>query len=290
MIDLRANLVGYWKLNDSSLSSYSVLDSSVSANNGVSQRYTANLASSGKVLGAFTFDNTIPDRVNIGNQSELNFGLNTSFTVCLWAKVTARTGNDYDTLLCKGDANYGYAIMIGATGWWIFLWDTDEYPCINFGTDALLGDWHFFAFVIDRDNTVLKAYLDGTFVGSPVSIATLGTLSNTGNFVLGDYSDLGYPFKGLLDNVMVFNKALNEDELDFLCANNSGTERVYEVEFTFDSVGIEPVLSMGVNSDVKLSGTIACEAELFSSIACGAKLCGDDAVVLAKHDCLVTIH
>jgi len=92
--------------------------------------------------------------------------------------------------------------------------------CTNYVSDAFVadGEWHFVAVTVDRDNSSGgRWYLDGEPVGSSFNpTIRSGSLANSGTVELGRSvlpGGPGFHFSGRLDEVEVFRRALDGDEI-----------------------------------------------------------------------------
>ena len=96
--------------------------------------------------------------------------------------------------------------------------DKDEFCLIYtlyiFGVTNSLVDtkWHYVACVIDRDGDG-QVYVDGEASGSVVVIGSEVLATITSARVGMDAYDTLSAFNGSIDDVMIFNKALSEDEI-----------------------------------------------------------------------------
>ncbi|MBN1910393.1 MAG: PEP-CTERM sorting domain-containing protein [Pirellulales bacterium] len=158
-----------------------------------------------------------------------------SYTVALWCKL-----NDAGTT-GEALAHKGMASGTGQEGWSLYLSQSDPYnPTIQIrgnydGTSdnriklykalPFDGQWHHVAMVIDRENGVFKAYLDGQ--GSGLSgfdngwafdsgyyntIPSGEDIVTTDRLVLGN-DNIAYPMDGNLDDFAVWTRALTDAEI-----------------------------------------------------------------------------
>ena len=100
----------------------------------------------------------------------------------------------------------GYRWMEGN---WLYLankWISDE--------------WHHVA--VTYDGKVLKGYVDAEKVGERAS--AVEPLAEKGSYIMGRYIGGGYMYHGLLDEVVVFDKVL--DQVDIAGIMNKGMTEV----------------------------------------------------------------
>jgi len=94
------------------------------------------------------------------------------------------------------------------------LWE-DSGSTVNADTVISKGSWHHVAVVKDGDSgTNMRLYLDGANIGS----GSVGSVEAAGIKAIGDR--LEYPpkdpFQGLIDEVVVWNRALSAEEIQDL--------------------------------------------------------------------------
>ncbi len=85
------------------------------------------------------------------------------------------------------------------------------------------NDWHHYTYTVgdyDDDGTVddVTLYRDGTFVGSDPDSYTGFVIDSIGS---GYGSNLDFDFEGQIDEVWIFNRALNADEINLLYTTNA---------------------------------------------------------------------
>jgi hypothetical protein len=202
------NPVGYWTLDEGSGTSAG--DASGNMNPGALTNGPTWVT--GKVgAHAVNFDG-VDDVVLIGDPASgtLDFGTG-SFTYGLWVYVTASAGM-YDTPWSKGGssaAHPGYDIECGTGAWSVNLNDGTTAKQANFGNETL-NQWVHLAVVVDRNASKFFAYLNGVLVAT-IDITGLGSLSTGESARIG--SGLSNPFKGQVDDVIVFDRALSAAEV-----------------------------------------------------------------------------
>ena len=240
-MNLRANCVGLWKMNDNAANK-TVVDSSGNDNDGEAQQNTEDLHTDGKINGALTF-NGVDDYVDCGDKSD--YDSTTKLSVMLWAKadiiVAAQRSfiskykySDSDDrewyLSVKRDAtpvNLGYLrVTFGDpnNGTYESYRNTDNKV---FSTES----WHLIGFVYDGTLSAAdrcKIYVDGVEKASSSSGLVPASLYNgTGKLVIGALDDgRGAFFDGKADAVMLFDKALSEEDVAFLWNDGNGREHL----------------------------------------------------------------
>ncbi len=200
-----AFLVAHWKLDGDA-------DDSVGVNHGVvhGAQFTDG------VLGdALVFDG-IDDYV-LGSTSPFDFA-DTTFTVSAWFK---KSDAEYGMIVSEGGKNAGWFLAVYPTGQIkVLLKKSNSYDAYTaMTTNAYTdGQWHHVAAVITTDTSGSSGnnadiYVDGNLVGvihnkiGPYSPSTTGWTIGTRE------AGYNYFFKGIIDDVRIYNKALSADEI-----------------------------------------------------------------------------
>jgi hypothetical protein len=165
--------------------------------------YGASWTTEGKFGNALSFDGN--DYVLVSDSSSLN-PVN-EITVELWAKSDTPYWNQNGMLLCK---QYSYML----------------HPVLN--TKKLRfyiysEGWHYVEYSSAKDITQWHHYM-GTFNGETLKIYEDGILMNSAEYVgdidyssddlyIGKYDGYNRYFKGSIDDVVIYNQALNDEEV-----------------------------------------------------------------------------
>ncbi|HEX5988995.1 MAG TPA: LamG-like jellyroll fold domain-containing protein [Solirubrobacterales bacterium] len=178
-------------------------DASTSKNNGTINGPTS--TASGKFGRALSFDGT-NDRVDVPDSNSLD--LTTGMTLEAWVKPTTNVGWRTAILKERGsDLLYALYASNGSKP------RTESFTGVEntaAGTTALpLNAWSHIASTYDGTN--LRFYINGTLNATKV---TSGAMPNTANPLrIGGNAVWGEYFSGLIDEVRIYNRALNETEL-----------------------------------------------------------------------------
>lgn len=195
----------------------------------------------GMIGSALRFDG-LNDYIEFGNPPSVQ--LNSSMTIALW--VFAERLTDYPTLISK---NGGF----GDVGWALAL--ENGYPTLKIGqpgeksktstrtssAQISLGHWHHIAGVYNAGQKTLSIYVDGVLSNGLLNGAVPSSQRNSGqNINVGRRTR--YPdniarryFKGTLDDIRIYDRALSSDELEALGQGQEPPEdepfsNVYEAE------------------------------------------------------------
>jgi hypothetical protein len=225
-----SGLVSWWPGNGNA-------NDAVDGNNGT---FATNTYAPGKVSQAFSFDG-VDDLVAVPDNPTLD--ITGDVTVHVWAKRTQFSGTNYANIVLKG------ATMMGGV-------DAPSAYFINFGPGNVLRagfetaiganyvlsgptitDTEFHHYAYTRSGTLNKLYMDGvevagdTFAAVPGATTGIPLMFGSG-MKNGSYSEF---FQGLVDEVQIYNRALNATEIQTIY--NSG------------SLGVCPIPNISVSPD-----------------------------------------
>jgi hypothetical protein len=197
--------VGHWKF-DEGLGQFA-LDSSGSGINGFLNGPTW---TAGVFGGGLRFDG-IDDYINLGNPAALNFGMG-SFTYSLWVNISQNVTPISIPLSKGGSSAYspGFNIQLGTGPWTANIADGVGTVNVTFGHETLY-QWVLLTAVIDRLNNQFRAYKNGVLV-SVAKLDGIGSVTGPQSFRIGS-SDSGYSFRGTLDDVRVYDRALSPSQI-----------------------------------------------------------------------------
>ena len=196
-----------------------VTDGSGKQNNGKASgvQWTAD----GKKGGAYVFS-ADGQQIAVPNNESLNPKY---ITVAAWIK-TSFTDERWRRIFDKSYSK-GYALSI-AGDWQKNKWrglasmEIGPGPHVSMSKNVVAdGQWHHLA--VTFDGTQQLMYVDGKAQGKPVLWKNPGELGSTDfDLIVGcnrsnlDEDDLGISFRGVIDEPMIWNRALSPDEVAFL--------------------------------------------------------------------------
>jgi hypothetical protein len=177
----------------------------------------------GQIDGALSFDG-VDDNIDLGTDSSLKMDLPVSY--CAWVKILSTGSSDLIIALGHGQSQWYYGIFSGISAenrLEVHVGDgtgksTSDRRSKKYGNTVLnLNQWYHVAVVV-RGGVDMDLYVDGendggTYEGTGGSLRYAG--ANGSSFIGGTTSDIGVlaPFNGLIDDIAVFNRALNEEEI-----------------------------------------------------------------------------
>jgi hypothetical protein len=187
-------------------------DNSGNSNNGALTNGPA-WSASGKYGGAISFDG-INDLVNVADANSLD--LATAMTLEAWVKPSNVTG--YKAILCKenGTSNLAYALCANDNNSKKLLTNAPiysrwKYQYTSTGTTKLpLNTWTHITSTYD--GTTLRFFVNGAQVSATAATGNMVTTTNMlrigGTPAMG-----GQYFAGLIDEMRIYNRALNQAEI-----------------------------------------------------------------------------
>ncbi|QGQ94328.1 hypothetical protein EHS13_05110 [Paenibacillus psychroresistens] len=204
-----STIVGEWKFNETSGTSAD--DTSANSNIGTLTN-GAVFATGGKSGYAVSLDGT-NDYVNIADNAALD-GMS-ALTVSAWVNLTQMAALGYIPV-GKDWGGESYRIFINAAGTVQFVVRTTNNSWYSAGTAAVspsaltAGTWYHLVGTYDGAN--VKIYINGVYQATG-SQTISGSIYNTGAALRIGYLDLSNYTKGKVDEVRIYNRALNASEV-----------------------------------------------------------------------------
>lgn len=253
-----SGMVAWWSFDFSSKDS----PQDLAGYNNFGTKMNGPIAVAGKVLGALQFDG-IDDYVEVANQSELNFGTG-DFSFDAWVKTDAKTG--VKVMVDKRQGyNIGYSFFLNDGNLSIQLAD-GSFPnsYTNYASTLFVadGNWHHVAITVERKNKQgIIFYLDGSSIQYADPTSHTASLTNTDNLRIGRNSSAGNndpigTFKGILDEIELFNRVLTPAEIKSIfnagsagkCKPNGTTSTVWG--HVFHDINLDGIFN---GKDINLS-------------------------------------
>jgi hypothetical protein len=204
---LEKGMVGYWKLDDAS--GTSATDSSGNGNTGTLTNGPT--WTTGQIGGAVDFDGT-NDYIDSGTGSSLNVG-GTNLTISAWAKKT--TGTDgVMNIVNRGQSGVGgYNFGIGVNTCGAHSMNMSKLGVVHICVGSFPQDTNWHHVVAVWNSSGQKIYVDGVVSGTDSNNQSFNA-AYSGSLKIGmDYDGTSSPFKGSLDEVRIYNRALSADEV-----------------------------------------------------------------------------
>tara|TARA_R100000388_G_scaffold31667_1_gene24765 strand:+ start:328 stop:2145 length:1818 start_codon:yes stop_codon:yes gene_type:complete len=154
----------------------------------------------------------------------------TQHTISTWVKVSDTGASK--TIIDARDANDdGIRIFVTSAEVVTYQLNTSD---INSGSAISVDEWHHI--VATYDGTTQKLYIDGSLVDST---ATSQTISTTTNAEIGarNFSDRANEFAGKIDELAIYDRALEQEEVEKIFRIKYGANLVQNGRF--DELGSE---------------------------------------------------
>jgi len=212
--DVTTGLIGYWKFDETT--GIILTDSSGNGNNGVLMN--GPVWTTGKSGNALSFDG-VNDYVSLGTKT-LGY---TTLTVSAWLKYNKACSGNYGGLISKdGSSDFALTIACGLVNGYPVSFVQNEAGnasgSIYSSKNVLDGNWHHM--VMTQDGTYNRLYLDGAFQNQ---FALAGNVDDDIiPITIGSYSTLNNYFNGSIDEIRIYNRALDSTEIQFLYNPNQG--------------------------------------------------------------------
>jgi len=162
----------------------------------------------GIVRGALSFDGS-SDYVHIDISPSLNpsGGMN-EITLEAWAKSTGNTGT-WQVMVMKGKTDAEIDIM-PETGEFRLGVTTSSRVVWNISAGITLNNWYHF--VLTYDGSLIEGYVNGEFKESKPQTGNVRSSSSLYPNLIGQYTS-SYWFRGLIDEVRIYNRSLTAFEI-----------------------------------------------------------------------------
>ncbi len=192
------------------------------------------------------------DYVDMGNKLNLN---SSEFTVSSWIK--REVGSENSTILSKRDAAYteGYNLGIDGSGRIEMSWKNGSTEIIRSNVSVPVNEWHQVAVIYENGQANL--YIDGVLDQTEALSAPADTDESFFLAAAGKNTPTDY-YRGNLDEVRVWNRALTVDQLRFIMnqeiADNGGFVSGKELPTTItkNEVGTIPWTDLAAYYDMTI--------------------------------------
>ncbi len=191
----------------------------------------------GRINGAIEF-NSADDLATIAGSSQINLLNLNKRTISLWFNA-AGTGGPAGTQVIYEEGGLGIGLNVYLRSGVLYLggyngsgtvWST-----FLVGTNTIIGgQWHHVALVLDATNALtanaIRGYLDGTLFGAGSAATMASHNDGTGIGGINQYTHLDDgsgpatgtdPFAGMVDELMIYNRALSATEIAALATGAS---------------------------------------------------------------------
>ncbi len=176
----------------------------------------------GKFGGAIEFDGN-DNAVTVPPSAKLSPG-NGSWTAAAWAKPEDENQHAVLIMNYVDSDNSQWSLSFSNSSWsgagkrlWGMYTESEPsaiYRASYSTTDQIDGDWHFYSMIADKEADEVKLYVDGVEISkSTVNSGVWPDVDTSAHVTnIGDLSG-SYNFKGLIDDVRVYNYARTQKQI-----------------------------------------------------------------------------
>ncbi|MEO1263100.1 MAG: LamG domain-containing protein [Bacteroidota bacterium] len=159
--------------------------------------------------------NGTSDYLTVANSTANNFGTN-SFSIDFWINLPNNGNTGKQVILDKVSGNgVGYSVFVDNGVLQSYLSDgtTQGTQSSNYSLYSNSG-WHFATLTVDRLNGVLNWYVDGVAQTTFNILTFNGSFSNNSPMIIGADANQNNYLDGFLDEIELFDKALDIGEIN----------------------------------------------------------------------------
>jgi prepilin-type N-terminal cleavage/methylation domain-containing protein len=203
--NLLLNLVSEWKFDDSTNLGLDSWGSNNGTNNGATAITDESECISG---GCASFDGT-DDYIEVSNNSTLQ--PQEAITISFWMKSNIKDST-YRRIIRKDYSYFVQQMSNDRISFYLYL-NSTQYAIDILSTDWNIGNWYFIVATYDKniENNNMKLYLDSNLKSSTYHTYSITTSSS--NLAMGTLLNSGGYFNGSLDEVQIYNAAIQESEI-----------------------------------------------------------------------------
>lgn len=198
--DLTSGLVAYYPFNGNAN------DESGNNHNGTVLGATPTTDRHDSINSAYEFDG-IDDYINTFSTFDYEYR-----TVSFWACITDLT--TFQVLMCQDSYLLSNGLFLASIKNGLFyLQGGGTYASAWYQSDKIATNkWYHFVMV--RNGSTNQYYINGILVGNALSNTISSTVNPNINFVIGTGRALSEMFKGKIDDIAIYNRALTTDEIN----------------------------------------------------------------------------
>ncbi len=197
------NIVAYWTLDDGQQIILDNAGANIGWVNGVQ-------SIPGQVGNALSFDGN--DYVSVADAGSLR--LTEKFTLTAWVKETGT--NSYAKILSRRNGNYFYFLGVDNGKPYAGIGDGNSYTVSDKSFSVPLNEWHHLAVTFNTNQDKMLLYYDGQLKEVITVTKNLSAMEGVALTIGADKQGTGHFFTGVIDEAAIFNRALDETEIQNL--------------------------------------------------------------------------
>jgi len=211
-----SGMVGWWPLDETSSPA-----NDLAGVNNIGTWMNSPTPVSGKVGGALDFNGT--SNVEVPDDPELDVGTG-NLTIDAWVNPSTTSGGKtiVDKRTSFGSAGYEFFLTAPANTLQFRLHDGSLTAVGTSVSGVPVGVWSHVAVTVERaTSTIIKFYINGS-LDNTVVVPAVGNADNAGKLLIGKSYFFSPPyFPGKIDEVELFNRALDSTEIRSIWATDS---------------------------------------------------------------------
>jgi hypothetical protein len=224
-----SNTVAYWTFNDGS--GTTAADASGNGNPGTLNSFPDDNSEwiTGRIAGGLKFnaDASGADYVSVPDAPALNFDTRLTFSLAAWVRGPATGQANGASIICKGTGAGGEQFSLDShtdlvtAGYRLYVYNASHASFALPSTVAPTGRWQHLVGVFDGFLGTLQLYVNGQLVASGAGSTSLQANTHEvsiGNRQSGAATAYNLPFTGIIDDVRIYNRALQSNEVQQLYA------------------------------------------------------------------------
>lgn len=174
----------------------------------------------GDLASAISFDG-VDDYGIMSHNNQLDMdGLKDNYTIQYWLKSSEPfIEKASPRILEKGNTSgkgYPFSFQVQLTNDSLnlsgIIYSGSDLVLLSYKDGAFDGEWHLISFVVDNSKKYVYGYIDTTLFDS-AKIDISGIAANTEELRIGNNYEGTRPYKGLLDDLLIYDRALSLKEV-----------------------------------------------------------------------------
>lgn len=172
----------------------------------------------GKSNSAYLFDG-VNDYMTVPDTLPLRLS-NTDFTISVWVKLNEISSDYASAIIAKRTMSNGsgYGFFARGTGPWTpgqVVYSVSGGTDPSSVTDSImpLNSWQHLVLKYNLNAQTSYTYFNGVLVYTKTGIPTPNANSNVNMVIGNDATGNSYYFKGIIDDIQIYNKALSDSEI-----------------------------------------------------------------------------
>lgn len=256
-IDFENSLVGYWNFEDSI--GTTIFDRSSFSQNAI-LNFDSHVSNTSMIRGNYSVLDGNKDYISIGDFAQYE-GMN-ELTISMWVNPSFFPSKPTFGIIKENSYRFEFAPSTGET---FFKVGTSNNAMGGTGTSVsagFLGTGNWYHLVGVYNGTRLNVFLDGVLVGTTSSDISGSIISDNKPLEIGsNAAGATQEFNGGIDEVMVFNRAISEDEVKALAGQKTlftNIDGITNGNYSYYGCSIDSFGSMGCteNRSLTINSTI----------------------------------